>query len=79
MSDGDDHFLFVENATDKKRLTAQQRNPHIYEGRCINVNSKPDGTPYPTFNRPQFMPFYTFKHFCLEAAEELLQVAGRIG
>ena len=34
---------------------------------------------YPTFNRPQFTTDFTFKHFCLAAAEELLQVAGRIG
>lgn len=77
--DADDHFLFVENAEDKKRQTVTQRNPHIYEGRYINVNRKPDGTPYPTFNRPQFTPDFTFKHFCLAAAEELLQVAGQIG
>ncbi len=77
--DADDHFSFVENAVEKKRETAQQRNPHVYEGRYINVNRKPDGTLYPTFNRPQFTPDFTFKHFCLAAAEELLQVAGRIG
>lgn len=77
--DADDHYLFVENATDKKRLVATRRNPHIYEGRCVNVNRKPDGTPYPTFNRPQLTPDFTFKHFCLAAAEELLMVAGKIG
>lgn len=76
--DGDDHYLFIENATDKKRQTTTQRNPHIYEGRFINVNRKPDGTPYPTFNRPQFTADFTFKHFCLAAAEELLAVAGII-
>lgn len=76
--DGDEHYLFIENATDKKRQTATQRNPHIYEGRFINVNRKPDGTPYPTFNRPQFTADFAFKHFCLAAAEELLAVAGII-
>lgn len=30
--DADDHFLFIENATDKKRSHVQQRNPHVYEG-----------------------------------------------
>ena len=76
--DGDEHYLFIENATDKKRQTVTQRNPHIYEGQFINVNRKPDGTPYPTFNRPQFTADFTFKHFCLAAAEELLAVAGII-
>lgn len=77
--DGDEHYLFIENATEKKRQTVTQRNPHIYEGLFINVNRKPDGTPYPTFNRPQFTADFTFKHFCLAAAEELLAVAGVIG
>ena len=77
--DADDHYLFIENATEKKRLTVTQRNPHIYEGRFINVNRKPDGTPYPTFNRPPLTADFTFKHFCLAAAEELLEVAGIIG
>lgn len=76
--DGDDHYLFIENATEKKRQTATQRNPHVYEGIFINVNRKPDGTHYPTFNRPQFTADFTFKHFCLAAAEELLAVAGII-
>lgn len=76
--DADDHYLFIENATDRKRLTATQRNPHVYEGRFINVNRKPDGTIYPTFNRPPLTPSFTFKHFCLAAAEELLAVAGNI-
>ena len=34
---------------------------------------------YPTFNRPQFTTDFTLKRICLVAAEELLQVAGRIG
>lgn len=76
--DGDEHYLFIENATDKKRTVVTQRNPHVYEGQFINVNRKPDGTPYPTFNRPQFTTDFTFKHFCLAAAEELLRVAGII-
>ena len=70
---------FIENAMDKKRLNATQRNLHIYVGRYINVNRKPDGTIYSTFNRPQFAKDFTFKHFCLAAAEELLVVAGDIG
>lgn len=76
--DGDDHYLFIENATDKKRTVVTQRNPHVYEGQFINVNRKSDGTLYPTFNRPQFTDDFTFKHFCLAAAEELLRVAGII-
>ncbi|WP_337672029.1 hypothetical protein [Prevotella sp.] len=41
----------------------------------ININRKPDGTLYPTFNRPQFNAQLTFVEFCRRAAEELIQVA----
>ncbi len=74
--DGEEHWLFVEN--DRERpATVWQRNPHVYEGRYINVIRKPDGTLYPTFNRPSYTPSFSFRHFCLAAAEELLQVAGK--
>lgn len=73
--DAEDHFLFIENATNKKRNDVQQRNPHVYEGVYININRKPDGTLYPTFNRPQFNEQLSFLEFCRRAAEELMQVA----
>lgn len=73
--DADDHFLFIENASAKKRNDVQQRNPHIYHGVYININRKPNGTLYPTFNRPQFNEQFTFLEFCRKAAEELMQVA----
>lgn len=73
--DAEDHFLFIENATDKKRNDVQQRNPHVYEGVYININRKPDGTLYPTFNRPQFNEQFTSLEFCRRAAEELILVA----
>ena len=77
--DADDHFLFIENATDKKRNDAQQRNPHVYKGVYINIKRKPDGTLFPTFNRPQFNEKLTFIEFCRRAAEELMQVASGLG
>lgn len=73
--DAEDHFLFIENATNKKRNDVQQRNPHVYEGVYININRKPDGTLYPTFNRPQFNEQFTSLEFCRRAAEELILVA----
>lgn len=73
--DAEDHFLFIENATDKKRNDVQQRNPHVYEGVYININRKLDGTLYPTFNRPQFNEQLSFLEFCRRAAEELILVA----
>ena len=45
--DREDHFLFIENGSGNDRKTVNQRNPHIYMGRYINVNRKSDGTIYP--------------------------------
>ena len=47
----------------------------MFVGRYINVNRKPDGTIYPTFNRPDYNEKLTFAKFCMEAAKELRQVA----
>ncbi len=74
--DDDDHYIAVENAIEKK--VAEQRNPHVYLGKRINVNRKDDGTLYPTFNRPRYTKNFTFADFCREAAEELLVVAGLV-
>ena len=46
--DEEDHFTFVQNDSEKKMLKVVQRNPHVYEGKYINVNRKKDGTLYPT-------------------------------
>ena len=62
--DGEDHFTFVQNDQEKKLQKVVQRNPHVYEGKYINVNRKKDGTLYPTFNRPQFSERFTFQDFC---------------
>ena len=73
--DGENHYSFVQNASEKKRVV-NPRNPQLYKGACINVNQQNDGTLYVSFNRPHYTEDYTFKHFCLKAADELLMVAG---
>ena len=75
--DGEDHYTFIQNDPLKK-VGQMHRNPHVYMGKCINVNKKDDGTLYPTFNRPQFTENFTFQDFCREAAEELFIVAGLV-
>lgn len=75
--DGEYHFEAVETTAEMKR-TAEQRNPIVYQGTCINVHRKADGTIYPTFNRPRYTADFTFADFCREAAEELLVVAGLV-
>ena len=76
--DGEDRYCFVQNAPKKKR-EVNPRNPQLYKGTCINVNQQNDGTLYVSFNRPHYTEDYTFKQFCLKAAEELLLVAGLVG
>ena len=75
--DGEDHFTFVQNDSEKKKDKEVQRNPHVYEGTYINVNRKKDGTLYPTFNRPQFSERFTFQDFCQGAANELRIISGK--
>ena len=76
--DEEDHFTFIQNDPEKKKVVVTMRNPHVYVGKRINVNRKDDGTLYPTFNRPQFTGSFTFQDFCREAAEELYLVAGLV-
>lgn len=76
--DGEDHFTFIQNASEKKKVDVTQRNPHVYEGKRINVNRKDDGTLYPTFNHPRYTREFTFQDFCREAAEELLTIVGLV-
>lgn len=72
------HFCFIQNDPEKKKVLVTMRNPHVYLGKRINVNRKDDGTLYPTFNRPQYTESFTFQDFCREAAEELHAVAGLV-
>ena len=75
--DDDFHYTAVENAIERKAAT-EQRNPHVYLGKRINVNRRNDGTLYPTFNRPSYTKDFSFQDFCREAADELIIVAGLI-
>ena len=73
--DDEDHYTAVE-ADLRGKAAAEQRNPIVFSGVCINVHRKADGTIYPTFNRPLFTSDFTFRDFCSEAAEELRLVSG---
>ena len=74
--DGEDHFSFVQNASERKKVVT--RKPHLYKGKYVNVNQTDDGRRYPAFCRPAYTDDFTLKHFCLLAAEELLMIAGLI-
>ena len=76
--DGEDHFTFIQNANEKKKMEVH-RSPIIFKGECINVHKKEDGSLLLTFNRPQFSEDFTFQDFCRKAAEELFVFACHVG
>lgn len=72
--DGEYHFLFEKKSVEKKAKAAR-RNPIIFAGGCVNVHLLADGTKRLEFNRPHFYPDFTFRDFCIAAAQELLTIA----
>ena len=76
--DGDYHYTAIENAIEKKAKTVQ-RNPVIFAGGCVNVHLLADGTKRLEFNRPRFYSEFTFRDFCLAAAQELVTIARLLG
>jgi hypothetical protein len=75
---GEDTFLFAEKAKEKKVKTVQ-RNPIIFAGSCVNVHLLADSTKRLEFNRPRFYSDFTFRDFCVAAAQELLTIACLLG
>lgn len=71
--DSESHFLFMQRQSEKQSKVV--RYPLVYAGKCFNVHRRSDGLLYLSFTRPRYSKNYTFKHFCLDAAEELLAVA----
>lgn len=71
-----DDFLYDENFTftEIPPSTNGKRNPIIYEGACVNVHQRADGSLYTTFKKPRFTVDYTFQDFCRKASEELMVV-----
>ena len=73
--DGEDHFTFVENATEQRK--AERRNPSIYMGQWINVKRRADGTVYPTFKRTKGIGAGKLGDYAVSTTCELLMVAGK--
>lgn len=73
--DGEDHFTFVENATEQRK--AERRNPSIYEGQWINVKRRADGTVYPTFKRTKGIGAGKLGDYAVSTTCELLMVVGK--
>lgn len=73
--DSEDHFTFVENATEQRK--AERRNPTIYMGQWINVKRRADGTVYPTFKRTKGIGAGKLGDYAVNTTCELLMVAGK--
>lgn len=73
--DGEDHFTFVENATEQRK--AERRNPTIFSGQWINVKRRADGTVYPTFKRTKGIGAGKLGDYAVSTTCELLMVAGK--
>lgn len=73
--DGEDHFIFVENATEQRK--AERRNPTIFSGQWINVKRRADGTVYPTFKRTKRIGAGKLGDYAVSTTCELLMVAGK--
>lgn len=72
--DGDDHYLFVENAGRKETGKTIKRKPPVFCGSCINVRLWDDGSLHVSLKRPRFNTTQSFCKFCLDAADELYMV-----
>lgn len=77
VRDGEEHFTFTEG-WGCRMTKAAKRNPCVLYGTYINVHRNDAGELYPTFNHPRYTKKFTFRHFCIKAAEELLSVASLI-
>lgn len=73
--DGEDHFTFVENATEQRKT--ERRNPSIYMGQWINVKRRADGTVYPTFKRTKDIGAGKLGDYAVSTTCELLMVVGK--
>ena len=72
----EDHFTFVQNDQEKLQKVVQ-RNPHVYEGKYINVNRKKtvrSTLPSP----PQFSERFTFRTSARVPPTSCVSLAARV-
>ncbi len=62
----------------EKKGTREKRNPIVIPGNCVNLHRKDDGTFFLTFRYPVLTEHYTWKNFCIEAAQEILSLTGLV-
>ena len=74
-----EYVKIVPEKAKVKKVKTVQRNPVIFAGGCVNVHLLADGTKRLEFNRPRFYSDFTFRDFCVAAAQELLTIARLLG
>lgn len=67
----------TETAFEKKG-TRVKRNPIVIPGNCVNLHRDDDGRLYLTFRYPELTEQYTWKNYCIEAAQEILSLASLV-
>lgn len=68
----------VTPVASEKKGTRAKRNPIVIPGNCVNLHCKDDGTLFLTFRYPVLTEHYTWKNFCIEAAQEILSLTGLV-
>ena len=68
----------VTPVASEKKGTRAKRNPIVIPGNCVNLHCKDDGTLFLTFRYPVLTEHYTWKNFCIEAANEILSLTGLV-
>lgn len=62
----------------EKKGTPVKRNPIVIPGNCVNLHRKDDGSLTLAFCRPVLTEHYTWKNYCIEAAQEILSLASLV-
>lgn len=63
---GEDHYTFTETGSSKRKS-----NPHVFEGRYINVSMRDDGTLQPNFRQLREDKDFTVNRYAAGVAKEL--------
>lgn len=68
---GEDHYTFTETGSPKRKS-----NPHVFEGRYINVSMRDDGTLQPNFRQLRIDKDFTVNRYAAGVAMELRKALG---
>lgn len=69
---GEDHYTFTETCNS----TTSKRNPHVFEGRYINVTMRDDGSLQPHFREFRIDKDFTVQRYAAGVAKEIRMAFG---